>query len=522
MQKLEKAIKNKEIWVEGSYRYRDPDQDLPQDWAKIWITYCAKHKIPRKAEDFINPIKEELTLALQKANDFFSEKQDVYIYYPGNGEKGFFSIPRIVRRPERAILKKIKQNTIDRWGILDLADILLEADRQVDFTRFFYSTAQRQVLSPHEIRERLLLSLLGRGTGLGIKRIHAAAKPDCSYEDLIYFNRRFMHLDSLREAIVALVNRIIEVRSPQIWGNTSSCTSDGKYIGSWERNLTARWNPHYQECGIMMYSMVDTNSAGIHTQIRRGTEVAAMITALLRHDTMMSVESNAVDSHGQSELGLAFSRFLWVELLPWLKKMKHETLYVADTDMKDQVPHLAGVLNRPIRWHHAYENYDDMVRHVVAAKERTAPVDSLLRRFNRNNPANQTYKGFLEIGKAIKTIHNCKFLTDPSYRQKIHGERTIAESWNSAIDFICYGGQSEIQSNDPIIQEMTVLCLHLLQNALVLVNTVLVQRVLDDTGYIHKMQVEDKKSITPLFTSNVNPYGDIRLDVNKPSFLELN
>ncbi|MDQ1278166.1 MAG: hypothetical protein QG555_1208, partial [Thermodesulfobacteriota bacterium] len=112
------------------------------------------------------------------------------------------------------------------------------------------------MLNPHEIRERLLLSLLGRGTGLGIKRIHAAAKPDYSYEDLIYFNKRFMHLDSLREAIVALVNRIIEVRSSQIWGNTSSCTSDGKYIGSWEQNLTARWNPHYRECGIMMYSMV--------------------------------------------------------------------------------------------------------------------------------------------------------------------------------------------------------------------------------------------------------------------------
>jgi TnpA family transposase len=67
----------------------------------------------------------------------------------------------------------------------------------------------------------------------------------------------------------------------------------------------------------------------------------------------------------------------------------------------------------------------DMARHVVAAKERTAPVDSLLRRFNRNNPASQTYKGFLEIGKALKTIHNCKFLTDPSYRQRIHAERNV-------------------------------------------------------------------------------------------------
>lgn len=522
LQKLEKALKNKEVWVEGSYRYRNPDQDLPQDWADMRVNYCKKHRIPERSEDFIQPIQEELVSALEKANKFFSKKQDVYIYYPGNSERGLFRIPKIVQGPEHPVLQEIKQKTMDRWGILDLADILLEADRQVNFSRFFYSTAQRKVLDPQEIRERLLLSLLGRGTGLRLKQIHAAAKPSFSYEDLIYFNKRFMHLDSVREAIAALVNRIQEVRSPEIWGNTTTCTSDGKYIGSWEQNLVAQWNPHYQECGIMMYSMIDRNSAGIHSQVRQGTEVSAMITALIRHDTMVAIESNTIDSHGQSELGLAFCRFLLVALTPWLKRMKHERLYLPDPGMKNSFPHLAGVLARPIRWDQAYEHYNDMARHVVAAKERTAPVDSLLRRFNRNNPASQTYKGFLEIGKALKTIHDCKFLTDPSYRQKIHAERNTMESWNSAVDFICYGGKSEIQTNDPITQELTVLCLHLLQNALVLVNTVMLERVLYDNGYIHTMQASDKKVMTPLFTSNVNPYGDINLDMNKPSFLEVN
>jgi len=521
LQNLEKALRNKEVWVEGSYRYRNWDQDLPQDLTEKWPYYCNKHKIPYRSEDFIAPIRDELTVELEKANEFFSEKQDVYIYYPGNGERGLFRIPRIVKGPDHPILNEIKQKTMDRWGILDLSDILLEADRQVNFTRFFYSTAQRQVLKPNEIRERLLLSLLGRGTGLGLKRIHAAAKPSFSYEDLIYFNKRYVHVDSIQEAIAALVNRILEVRSPELWGTTTSCTSDGKYMGSWEQNLAAQWNPHYQECGIMMYSMIDKNSAGIHAQVRRGTEVAAMISALIRHDTMMTIGSNTVDSHGQSELGFAFSRFLLVELLPWLKRMKYERFYLPDLDMKNRLPHLAGVIARVIQWDHPHEHYKDMVRHVIAAKERTAPVDSLLRRFNRNNPATQTYKGFLEIGKALKTIHNCKFLTDPSYRQKIHAERNVVESWNSAIDFICYGGKSEIQTNDPINQELTVLSLHLLQNALVLVNTVMLERVLYDDGYIYKMQAVDKDAITPLFTSNVNPYGEIHLDMNKPSFLEV-
>jgi len=522
LKKLEKALNNKEIWVEGSFRYRDPDQDLPQDLSNNWEIYCGKHNIPEKPEDFIKPIQEELMAALEKANEFFSEKRDdVYIYYPGKGEKGLFRIPRIVQGPEHPILQELKQKTIDRWGILDLADILLEADRQVNFTRFFYSTAQRQVLTTHEIRERLLLSLLGRGTGLGLKRIHAAAKPSFAYEDLIYFNKRYVHLDSVRESIAALVNRILEVRSPEIWGSTTSCTSDGKYLGTWEQNLSAQWNPHYQESGIMSYFLVDKNSTGIHSQVSRGTEVAAMITSLIHHDTQMMIETNCIDSHGQSELGFSFCRFLFVELIPWLKRMKYERLYLPDVETKVKFPHLTGVLSRAIRWQHPYEHYSDMVRHVVAAKERTAPVDSLLKRFNRNNPANQTYKGFLEIGKALKTIHNCKFLTDPSYREKIHSERNIAESWNSVVDFICYGGKAEIQTNDPVIQELTVLCLHLLQNALVLVNTVMMQRVLHENDYIKQFQAEDIESMTPLFTSNVNPYGDIHLDFDKPSFLEM-
>ena len=81
LQNLEKALKNKEVWVEGSYRYRNPDEDLPQDWPERWRNYCSKHRIPERSEDFINPIRDEFVSALEKANEFFSEKRDVYIYY---------------------------------------------------------------------------------------------------------------------------------------------------------------------------------------------------------------------------------------------------------------------------------------------------------------------------------------------------------------------------------------------------------------------------------------------------------
>ena len=216
LQKLEKALKCKEIWVEGSYRFRNPDDDLPHDWEQSRLQYCEKLKIPSNAEDFIEPIRKEMIGSLQEANEFFSRKQDVYIYHPGKGEKGLFRIPKILKRPERPILQEIKNRVLSRWGILNLIDVLVEADRQVNFSRFFTTTGQRQVLSDDEVKERLILSLFSIGTNLGLKRIYSAAEPSCSYEDLLYFRKRYLWIDPVREAIAALVNRILEIRNPEI------------------------------------------------------------------------------------------------------------------------------------------------------------------------------------------------------------------------------------------------------------------------------------------------------------------
>ena len=62
--------------------------------------------------------------------------------------------------------------------------------------------------------------------------------------------------------------------------------------------------------------------------------------------------------------------------------------------------------------------------------------------------------------------------------------------------------------------------LHLLQNAMVLANTLMVEKVLDEK-LLQRMNQEDLRSLTPLFTSNGNPYGDFDLELTKPSFLEV-
>jgi hypothetical protein len=46
------------------------------------------------------------------------------------------------------------------------------------------------------------------------------------------------------------------------------------------------------------------------------------------------------------------------------------------------------------------------------------------------------------------------------------------------------------------------------------INTLLLQRVLEDPKWAKKLTVEDRRALNALFWTNVNPYGRFRLDMN--------
>jgi TnpA family transposase len=108
-----------------------------------------------------------------------------------------------------------------------------------------------------------------------------------------------------------------------------------------------------------------------------------MIEGLIRHDTEMRVEKNFVDSHGQSEVAFAFCHLLGgVQLMPRLKRIKYERLYLPDKAKAGAFPNLAGLLSWPIRWDLIAQQYDAIVKHLVALRTGTATPEAILKRFN--------------------------------------------------------------------------------------------------------------------------------------------
>jgi TnpA family transposase len=525
LQQLERALSCKEIWVEGSYEWRNPSEDLPKDWSNEQrrISYYQRLNQPTCASSFISNLRDEMTAALTDFNQVLPNNPEVSIYFPfGRSKQGIFRVatPQAVVDPPNIGL--IKKAITDRYGMLELLDIFVEVDKLVDFTRFFTHSGTKEVRSREVLRPLILLSLFGEGTNIGIKRI-ANANTKYSYDQLLYVRKTYFSPEALRNAISAVVNKIFSLRNPQIWGEGNACASDGKRFPVWSQNLMAEWRTRYKGYGVKVYWHVETNAVSIYSQLKNhsASEAAAMIEGLIRHDTEMRVEKNFVDSHGQSEVAFAFCRLLnEFKLMPRLKRIKHERLYLPDTGMAKEFPNLAGVLTRPILWEIMNQQYDEMMKATVAMKYGDATADAILKRYSSINYQHPTYKALLELGKVEKTIFLCNYLPSQQLKGEVQAGLNVIENFNGTNDFIFYGRGGKFETNNPEAMEISMLCLHLLQNCLILINTLLLERTIEQESLNDLLSDEDFRALTPLFHVHVNPYGVFELSLEKDSFLE--
>src|SRR5262245_24208430 len=222
---LREGLRCKAIWVVGADRFRNPDDDLPADFATQRTTYYAALQQPESADDFIAGVCKAMENALSRFNNGLPKNPKVTLRVQG---KNRIKLSPLDPQPEPATLLRVKAELMRRWPMTNLLDVLKEVDLRVGFTDCFQSVASREMLDRATLQPRLLRCLYGLGTNTGLKRVLVGA-PELSYPDLLYLGRRYIHTTALREAIARVANATFAIRRPDIWGEgTTACASDAR------------------------------------------------------------------------------------------------------------------------------------------------------------------------------------------------------------------------------------------------------------------------------------------------------
>jgi hypothetical protein len=271
-QALRERLRCKEIWVVGADKWRNPDDDLPDDFEVRRAEYYEKLNTPCEAKVFTAQLQAEMRAELGALDTKLPKLPWVTI--SGKHRNGAIKFTETEPQKEPKNLRKLKEGDPQEVGHR-------RPDRHPERGRPAHRDAQgpgwvgtREAIDEAKLLERLLLIAYAYGTNSGINSV-ASGEHKHTEEELRYTARRYLTAVGLKAAGVEIANATFAARSEAIWGQgTTTVASDSTHFKAWDCNIFTEWHSRYGGRGVLVYWHIEKGSMAIHSQLlcrRRAT-----------------------------------------------------------------------------------------------------------------------------------------------------------------------------------------------------------------------------------------------------------
>lgn len=296
----------------------------------------------------------------------------------------------------------------------------------------------------------------------------------------------------------------------QQWGGGEVASADGLRFTVPLRTLNAGPNPKYFGTGrgITLMNYTSDQFSGFKNIVVTGTmrDLFVVLEGLLNQETGLRPKELMTDTASYTDVIFGLFHLLGYQFSPRLADVGASRFWRMDASADYDV--LNGLARQTINRDLITQNWDDLLRVAGSLKLQTVNVTDLLRALQGSGHPSTLAKAIGELGRIAKTLYLLSYIDDPAYRRRILIQLNKGESRHSLARATYFGQKGEVRQRYREGQEEQLAALGLLVNAMVLWNTLYINRALEDMRE-RGMSIlsEDIERLSPLGYEHINLLG---------------
>lgn len=513
LERLHEALRRHDVFVEESTRWGDPRAKLlsGEHWERVRPTICQS--LGRKAEPKME--FDELARRLDEAYRTTAAR------FPQPGvrlekvknkagqELDSLVLTGLDKVEEPESLRLLRHRVARRQPLVDLPELLLEIQARTGFaSEFSHISEGRSRLD--DLPTTICAVLLAEACNVGLTPMVRKGIPALERDRLHIEQQNYIRPDTLSRANARLVDYQATIPLAQAWGGGEVASADGLRFVVPLRTLNAGPNPKYFGTGrgITLVNYTSDQFSGFKNIVVTGTlrDSLVVLEGLLNQETGLHPKELMTDTASYSDVIFGLFHVLGYQFSPRLADVGEARFWRIDASADYGA--LNGLARQTINRKLIQENWDDLLRVAGSLKLGTVNVTELLRALQGGGRLSTLAKAIAELGRIAKSLYLLSYIDDPAYRRRILIQLNKGESRHSLARATYFGHKGEVRQRYREGQEEQLGALGLVVNAMVLWNTLYMNRALEEMrARGMKILPEDVERLSPLGYDHINLLG---------------
>jgi TnpA family transposase len=473
LDKLQSALKRRDVFINPSWRYADPRANLysGSEWEAIRPMICRSLNLTTDSMLAITSLTEELNQVYQLVAANIDNNSAVrFETINGNEELILTQLDELEEPPSLKALRAAVKAKLPR---VDLPEMMLEIATRTGFADGFTHINEGSARAD-DLLISLCAELLAEACNTGREPFVRDDIPALKRDRLVWVDQNYIRNETIMAVNAILVSAQNKIPLAKKWGGGDIASADGMRFVVPVRTVHAAPNPKYFKSGrgVTWYNLISNQRTGLNAVTVPGTlrDSLILLGVVLEQQTELQPTRIMTDAGAYSDIVFGLFRLLGLRFSPRLADMGSARFWRIDTladygKLNVLAKHRINIDLIPPEW-------DDILRLLASLKLGRVPAEGIMRTLQIADKPTSLAKAIAEIGRIDKTIHMLNYLHDDSFRRQTLVQLNLGEGRHSLGRAVFHGKRGELHQRYRAGQEDQLGALGLVLNIITLWNTI--------------------------------------------------